>query len=130
MMHLCDMICYSPSTVWYNLPSPLPSSISSHTERAYSLVWSARPLATLPRFDHELNIRECCISCLAVNSSPKGQVVAGPSSASFVQLQNESSFCSCCVGYCNRPVVFVSFVPSFRFAVSLSIISLKGCNNI
>ena len=130
MMHLCEMICYSPSKVLYNLLSPLPLSISSHTERASPLVWSARPLATLLRSHHELNIRECCISCLAVNNSPKGQVVAGPSSASFVQLQNESSFCSCCTRCCNIPVVFVSFVPSFRFAVSLSMISLKGCSNI
>jgi len=93
---------------------------------------SARSLCSLDRSaDHELNIRECCISCLAVNSSPSGQDAAGPSSASLVHPQNPS-FRVSSVGAlsCIKPVVVVSFVPSFRFAVSLSIISLKGCNNI
>ena len=52
-------------------------------------------LSLIYNFDYELKILECCISCRAINTSPKGQVVAGPNSASFVHPQNPSDSFIC-----------------------------------
>ena len=40
---------------------------------------------------HELKILECCRSCRAINSSPRGHVVAGPRSASAVHAHGSAS---------------------------------------
>lgn len=78
---------------------------------------------------HELNIRECCISCRAIKTSPRGQVVAGPNSASSVQFQNPDLVCPVSALECvvKRPVVADSVL---REAVSRSMMLLKGCRSI
>jgi len=75
--------------------------------------------------DYELKILECCISCRAVNTSPKGQVVAGPNSASFVHPQNPSDSLECIAWsvLMLRPVVMSSLA---KRLVSCSMISLNG----
>ena len=62
-----------------------------------SMIYDLSSMYNFGVADYELKILECCISCRAINTSPKGQVVAGPNSASFVHPQNPSDSLKCIV---------------------------------